>query len=113
VGGEDVAGIVVRYRQQVSEVDVHRLYSSTDAAVWAEEFMKVHPENDEGDMIGWFANAIEATKGFTPLRCSPDQPCNGVSDYHIDLWGECFVKSYERFINLGSGTPEGTVVDAV
>ena len=37
------------------------------AAVWAEEFAKVHPEIDQGLMIGWFANAIETARGFQPL----------------------------------------------
>ena len=31
-----------------------------DGAAWAAYFMKHHPDADEGDMIGWFANAIEA-----------------------------------------------------
>lgn len=38
------------------------LYATTDAAVWAAEFMAVLAEGveiDEGLMIGWFANAIE------------------------------------------------------
>jgi hypothetical protein len=40
-------------------VDAKLLHSTTDAAVWAAEFMKIAPEVDEGAMIGWFANAIE------------------------------------------------------
>lgn len=31
-----------------------------DAAIWADEFLKQHPELDKGEMIGWFANAIMA-----------------------------------------------------
>lgn len=31
-----------------------------DARVWAREFATKHPGADEGDMIGWFANAIMA-----------------------------------------------------
>ena len=31
-----------------------------DAKVWAQEFRKQHPEADEAEMIGWFANAIMA-----------------------------------------------------
>jgi len=31
-----------------------------DARVWADEFAKVHPEIDQGLMLGWFANAIMA-----------------------------------------------------
>lgn len=49
---------------------VERLHATTDAKIWAEEFMRVvgdmvadghsvdHPLT-EGFMIGWFANAIE------------------------------------------------------
>lgn len=40
------------------EVDQDRLYSTTDAQVWAEEFAKVRPDVDRGLMIGWFANAF-------------------------------------------------------
>jgi hypothetical protein len=36
-----------------------KLYSTTDAAVWAREFVSLFPDADEGLMIGWFANAIE------------------------------------------------------
>lgn len=46
-------------------VDSSRLMSTTDAAVWAAEFAKVHPEMDEGFMIGWFASAIETAKMIT------------------------------------------------
>ena len=31
-----------------------------DARKWAEAFIQVSPPIDEGTMIGWFANAIEA-----------------------------------------------------
>lgn len=43
-----------------------KLHGTTDAKVWAEEFMRVARTQgeqfgliDEGMMIGWFANAIE------------------------------------------------------
>lgn len=41
------------------------LLDTTDAQVWAQEFIKIIREKpelalDEGMMIGWFANAIEA-----------------------------------------------------
>lgn len=43
---------------------VKKLYSTTNAMVWAEEFNKVQKELywfevDEGWLLGWFANAIE------------------------------------------------------
>lgn len=47
-----------------ADVDERRLYATTDAAVWAEEFKKVCPEVDEGLMLGWFANAIETGRNF-------------------------------------------------
>jgi hypothetical protein len=31
---------------------------SFDARDWAEAFCKLHPDIDEGLMIGWFANAL-------------------------------------------------------
>lgn len=39
------------------------LLSTTDAQVWAKEFLRIYETQDvvldEGFMIGWFANAIE------------------------------------------------------
>lgn len=53
-------------------VDIDRLYSTTDARVWAQEFAKVCPEVDQGLMTSWFANAIETTRsqvsGIGPPR---------------------------------------------
>lgn len=37
-----------------------RFPHTMDAAVWAAEFVKLHPDADEGMMLGWFANAIMA-----------------------------------------------------
>tara|TARA_R110000824_G_scaffold91744_1_gene223053 strand:- start:559 stop:981 length:423 start_codon:yes stop_codon:yes gene_type:complete len=38
------------------------LHETTDAAIWAAEFCRIFPEYnaDEGNMIGWFANAMMA-----------------------------------------------------
>jgi hypothetical protein len=41
------------------------LYSTTDAMAWAREFVATVQEHpsipyDEGTMVGWFANAMEA-----------------------------------------------------
>lgn len=46
---------------------MRRLYSSADARVWAEEFVKVtrekpHLATDTNFMIGWFANAMETAR---------------------------------------------------
>ena len=71
-------------------VDEGRLRGCTDARVWAEEFVKVCPDVDEGLMIGWFANAIETSRGpfmqrVVTLQNAIDQALNelGVpsSDY--------------------------------
>lgn len=35
-----------------------------DAVKWAEYFCELHPQNDEGTMIGWFANAIELSHDY-------------------------------------------------
>lgn len=40
------------------EVRERELLSTTDAAFWAQEFVRVHG-GDEGLMLAWFANAIE------------------------------------------------------
>lgn len=50
-----------------------RLYATTDAQVWAQEFIKVHIRNggeniDEGWVISWFANAIETAKSHEAKR---------------------------------------------
>lgn len=44
-----------------------RIYATTDAMVWTEEFMAVVRNGatvDEGLMIGWFANAIRTGRRF-------------------------------------------------
>jgi hypothetical protein len=46
------------------------LHGTTDAAVWAREFVALFPPVDEGLMISWFANAIEI--GRTAGEQSPD-----------------------------------------
>ena len=46
----------------------HELLQTNDAAVWARAFMRIVTESpdpfevDEGFMIGWFANAMEAQR---------------------------------------------------
>lgn len=46
----------------------------TNAQVWANEFCKMYPENDEETMVGWFANAIMAGHdwGRSMLLNNPD-----------------------------------------
>ena len=36
------------------------LIMGTDGSKWAKEFTKKFPDVDEGLMLGWFCNAIEA-----------------------------------------------------
>ncbi len=47
--------------------DPRSLTETTDAAVWAEEFLAVMDAGatvDFGLMVGWFANAIETAKSL-------------------------------------------------
>lgn len=39
------------------------LQGEQDARVWAKAFCERNTATDEGTMLGWFANAIEAGKG--------------------------------------------------
>lgn len=57
-----------------------------DAAKWAQEFCLINPDIDEGVMISWFANAIEAGRSN-----GRKETCS-----HSDVW------SYEdlRICNL-------------
>jgi len=55
----------------MTDVDAQRLYATTDASVWAEEFAKVQPDVDKGLMIGWFANAIETARQVPTLDPPP------------------------------------------
>lgn len=52
----------IRAGQDPPVVDEARLYATTDATVWAEEFAKVRPDVDFMLMVGWFANAIETAR---------------------------------------------------
>lgn len=67
---KDEARNVVKWLERAgvleAPVDTELLYSTTDAAVWSAEFVKVCPEVDEGLMITWFANAIETARAAVP-----------------------------------------------
>ena len=56
----------------MADVDQDRLYATTDARVWAEEFAKVCPDVDQGLMIGWFANAIETGRAHAKVGLPDD-----------------------------------------
>lgn len=46
--------------------------STTDATVWAHEFVAQIPEVDEGLMITWFANAIEVGRSAGRAEAQAD-----------------------------------------
>lgn len=52
------------YRKTKADLQAAKLLETTDAMVWAEEFMKNFGDKldqiDEGLMVGWFANAMAA-----------------------------------------------------
>lgn len=54
--------------EQMQEL-TRNLLSTTDAAMWADGFVKLHG-GDWGLMVGWFANAIEVGReaGRTGVR---------------------------------------------
>lgn len=47
-------------RPQGGEIDEKRLRENANALIWAEEFDKLDGFPDQGTMIGWFANAMQA-----------------------------------------------------
>lgn len=70
-----------------ADVDTERLYATTDAAVWAEEFAKVCPEVDEGLMIGWFSNAMETAKQIQRKSPAHDAPHPPIPRGEVeDMW---------------------------
>ena len=58
----------------MTEVDTAKLYATTDAKVWTEEFMKVFPDVDEGTVLSWFANAIETARDKASVSMGVSQP---------------------------------------
>lgn len=57
---------------------------STDAGVWARAFCKMNPAIDEGMMLGWFANAIDAGFNCSASVSSVDSNKKGKpKTYHI------------------------------
>lgn len=76
------------------------MLSTTDAVVWAQEFVKTlreHPQtadpHDTGFMIGWFANAIETGRaaGERPVRTRPEGTLCGFCFYRnsANAFGRC------------------------
>lgn len=62
------------------------------------------------------ANAFNIAAEAVVGRCSPEHPCAfGVNQEHLDIWGECYVHSYERIVNFGKSQDagEGELVTAV
>lgn len=75
-----------KYLEIWSSITVN-LHSTTDAVVWAKEFMKLNQariqsgELDLHTMIGWFANAIETGRSF---GASPYVLRDFLNDQEID-----------------------------
>lgn len=108
------------FTDQVGEMDpmTKELLSTTDVTVWAKHFAATAKtlydvDMDEGWLIGWFANAMEMAKNEMRReaeRCSPDKPCPKVNDWHVIIYGECFVASYDRYISLSSEFGDKAIV---
>jgi hypothetical protein len=74
-------------------VDQAKLYATTDARVWAQEWCKIAREIEEADddrqvidegwMIGWFANAIENAKIHEQRRLRAE-----IDELHVRSIGE-------------------------
>lgn len=68
-----------KYRRSQIETDGDVLMRlGTDGAKWAAEFKQValrlgHSDMDEGWLICWFANAIEAGRGVSAQPVAPDR----------------------------------------
>lgn len=62
------------------------LHDTTDAQVWAREFMRTVIDNgaliDEGFMLGWFANAIETGRDAGRLAVTP-KPITERGPFHL------------------------------
>jgi hypothetical protein len=46
-------------------------------------------------------------------KCSPENPCDQVDDYHVQVFGECYVKSYDRIIALDGSVAHGVMATAL
>ncbi len=96
---------------------VRRLHATTDASVWAQEFMHLFrncPTPDEGTMLGWFANAIETgrTAGL-PERRRVIAAASGMFGPRIDpeVLAQRFHEAYERLApSHGYATREASAV---
>lgn len=90
-----------------------RFPHTMDARVWAAEFIKHHPDADEGDMIGWFANAIMAGYDTAQQRLGRENE-QLITKCHVDTFlleraentlkpfAECFEKHGKRYWRIGS-----------
>jgi hypothetical protein len=68
--------------ERPAKVSTERLYGTTDASVWAEEFAKVCPDVDEGFMIGWFANAMQTAESHA-IHADPDRAIRHDQDFLV------------------------------
>lgn len=91
-----------------------RLYATTDASVWAKEFMSNFGgdrlvEIDEGLMIGWFANAIENAKAHERRRHEGVPKMDGTDEFRVDdgTYTEDFVAGHEQGFAAGYAAGRG------
>ena len=81
--------------KSVEEID----WQVTDAVVWAKEFNRIRVQiglqpDDEGWLIGWFANAImtgvdEANRRNTrPVQPTPDSAIEVIKQFAVDCCGD-------------------------
>lgn len=88
----------------------------TDAYLWTQEFMRLHGDSlpDEGNMIGWFANAIEAGRAAPEPPPAMDQGQRVLNDIRAERdaqdekWGEQNHPDFDQVLLTREGgcTPE-------
>jgi len=70
--GERVVGDCLTATPVPLDVTPEAAVMGTDARLWASEFVRLFGNDpDEGTMLGWFANAIEAGRDATPAPLAP------------------------------------------
>lgn len=83
-----------------------------DAKVWAEEFMKLVPLYsraglDEGDLIGWFANAIMAGYDMAQSRLRTEEQRIKADGYVAQVPDKCDRITWRgRYYHLSSLQPQ-------
>lgn len=89
-----------------------RLRATTDAQVWATEFLRVVSEGatvDFGLMVGWFANAIESAKATASNRATSSVPDDDLAAIAADLYEIALVARSSLHRSAALGRYEGWV----